>query len=215
MKKIVGWIAGTALALVTVPSAVVLLTNGPDLAVYAQAPAPAALQIPNPHYVSIPMEITVNKPVADVWKRVGKFCDIGEWLPQLACTMQSGKDGELGAVRSLAGGRVLEILVAKTEYSYAYAQPVREGQPYNMYHGTLEARALSPTTTKLLYTLMLDNSTVPGDDAAKERDIQNRKTNFTRALENMKILAEGGTLPPQPARGAAPGGAAPGGGRGN
>ncbi len=117
MKKTFGWIAGTALALVTVPSAVVLLTNGPDLAVYAQAPAPAALQIPNPHYVSIPMEITVNKPVADVWKRVGKFCDIGEWLPQLACTMQSGKDGELGAVRSLAGGRVLEILVAKTEYS--------------------------------------------------------------------------------------------------
>ena len=215
MKKIVGWIAGTALALVTVYTALVLLTSSPVLSVYAQAPAPAALQIANPHYVSIPMEITVNKPVADVWKRVGKFCDIGEWLPQLACTMQSGKDGELGAVRSLAGGRVLEILVAKTEYSYAYAQPVREGQPYNMYHGTLEARAITPTTTKLLYTLMLDNSTVPGDDAAKERDIQNRRTNFTRALENMKILAEGGTLPPQPARGAAPGGAAPAGGRGN
>ena len=178
---------------------------------YAQAPAPAALQIPNPHYVSIPMEITVNKPVADVWKRVGKFCDIGEWLPQLACTMQSGKDGELGAVRSLAGGRILEILVAKTEYSYSYAQPVREGQPYNMYHGTLEARAITPTTTKLLYTLMLDNSTVAGDDAAKQRDLDGRRTNFTRALENMKILAEGGTLPPQPARG----GGAPGGGRGN
>ena len=211
MKKIVGWIAATALALVTVHTA--LFTDSLDLAVYAQAPAPAALQIANPHYVSIPMEITVNKPVADVWKRVGKFCDIGEWLPQLACTMQSGKDGELGAVRSLAGGRVLEILVAKTEYSYSYAQPVREGQPYNMYHGTLEARAITPTTTKLLYTLMLDNSTVPGDDAAKERDLQNRKTNFTRALENMKILAEGGTLPPQPARGgAAPGGGAPGGG---
>jgi len=181
----------------------------------AAAPAAGGPAVANPHYASIPMEITVNKPVADVWKRVGKFCDIGEWLPQLACTMQSGKDGEFGAVRSLAGGRILEILVAKTEYSYSYAQPVRNDQPYNMYHGTLEARALSPTTTKLLYTLMLDNSTVPGDDAAKERDIQNRKTNFTRALENMKILAEGGTLPPQPARGAAPGGAAPGGGRGN
>jgi hypothetical protein len=182
---------------------------------YAQAPAPAALQIPNPHYVSIPMEITVNKPVADVWRRVGKFCDIGEWLPQLACTLSSGKDGELGAVRSLAGGRILEILVAKTEYSYSYAQPVREGQPYNMYHGTLEARAITPTTTKLLYTLMLDNSTVAGDDAAKQRDLDGRRTNFTRALENMKILAEGGTLPPQPARGGAPGGGAPGGGRGN
>ena len=30
--------------------------------------------------VSIPLEITVNRPAAEVWKRVGKFCDIGEWL---------------------------------------------------------------------------------------------------------------------------------------
>ena len=188
----------------------------------AQAPAPAApatggVAVANPHYVSIPMEITVNKPVADVWKRVGKFCDIGEWLPQLACTMQSGKDGEFGAVRSLAGGRILEILVAKTEYSYSYAQPVRNDQPYNMYHGTLEARAITPTTTKLIYTLMLDNSML-ADDAARDRDVQQRKTNFTRALENMKILAEGGTLPPAPPaapRGGGAPGAAPAGGRGN
>jgi hypothetical protein len=187
-------------------------------AAYAQqAPAAAAtgsVAVANPHYVAIPMEITVNKPVADVWKRVGKFCDIGEWLPQLACTMQSGKDGEFGAVRSLAGGRILEILVAKTEYSYSYAQPVRDGQPYNMYHGTLEARAITPATTRLIYTLMLDNSML-ADDAARERDVQSRRTSFTRALENMKILAEGGTLPPQPARGAAPAGAPAGGGRGN
>ena len=196
-----------------------LLAIGMAAAAQAQqapvAPAAAGPAVANPHYVSIPMEITVNKPVADVWKRVGKFCDIGEWLPQLACTMQSGKDGEFGAVRSLAGGRILEILVAKTEYSYSYAQPVRNDQPYNMYHGTLEARAITPTTTKLIYTLMLDNSML-ADDAARERDLQGRRTNFTRALENMKILAEGGTLPPQPARGAAPGGATPaGGGRGN
>jgi hypothetical protein len=177
------------------------------------APAGGSVAVANPHYVSIPMEITVNKPVADVWKRVGKFCDIGEWLPQLACTMQSGKDGEFGAVRSLAGGRILEILVAKTEYSYSYAQPVRDGQPYNFYHGTLEARAMTPTTTKLIYTLLLDNSML-ADDAARERDIQQRRTNFSGALMNMKILAEGGTLPPPAPRGGAPGGA-PAGGRGN
>jgi hypothetical protein len=194
MKKVFG-IALTAIALST--------------AAYAQAPAPAALQTPNPKYVAIPMEITVNKPVADVWKRVGKYCDIAEWL-NLACTMSSGTDGQVGAVRSLAGGRILEILVGKTEYSYTYTQPVREGQAYNMYHGTLEARALTPTTTKLLYTLLVDQSSL-ADDAARERDTQQRKTNFTRALENMKILAEGGTLPPPPARG----GGAPAGGRGN
>jgi hypothetical protein len=194
-----------------------LLATVLSSAAYAQqapaAPATGSVAVANPHYVAIPMEITVNKPVAEVWKRVGKFCDIGEWLPQLACTLQSGKDGEFGAVRSLAGGRILEILVAKTEYSYSYAQPVRDGQPYNFYHGTLEARALTPTTTKLLYTLMLDNSML-ADDAARERDIQSRKTNFTTALMNMKILAEGGTLPPPAPRGGAAG-AAPTGGRGN
>jgi hypothetical protein len=187
-------------------------------AAYAQQAPPASatgsVAVANPHYVAIPMEITVNKPVADVWKRVGKFCDIGEWLPQLACTMQSGQDGEFGAVRSLAGGRILEILVAKTEYSYSYAQPVREGQPYNFYHGTLEARALTPSTTKLLYTLMLDNSML-ADDAARERDVQQRRTSFTTALMNMKILAEGGTLPPPAPRGGGAPGAAPAGGRGN
>src|ERR1700741_5030180 len=52
-----------------------------------------------PTYVSIPMEITVNKPAKDVWARIGKYCDIAEWL-QIAtgCTITAGKDGEIGAV---------------------------------------------------------------------------------------------------------------------
>src|SRR5215467_9739812 len=88
--------------------------------------------VTNPSYVSINLEVTVNKPAADVWKRVGKYCDIAEWL-QLQCAISAGKDGELGAVRSLAGGGILEILVAKTELSYTYTQPVRANQPYNLY----------------------------------------------------------------------------------
>jgi hypothetical protein len=39
------------------------------------------------------------------------------------------------------------------------------------------------------------------DDAARQADLARRKTQFTTAMENMKILAEGGTLPPAPARG--------------
>ena len=164
----------------------------------AQAPAPAPLQVPNPTYTSIAMEINVNRPAADVWKRVGKFCDIGEWFRIPNCTILSGKDGEYGAVRSVAN----EILVAKTELSYVYTQPVREGRPFNMYHGTLEARPVTATTSKLVYTLFFDNSNLP-DQAAKDADAARRRTQFTGALENMKILAEGGTLPPAPARGAA------------
>ncbi len=160
----------------------------------AAAPAgPPPLQVPGFSYVTIPMEITVNKPVKDVWARIGKYCDIAEWF-QIAsgCTITSGVDNEVGAVRSVGA----EILVAKTEYSYAYTQPVREGRLYNLYHGNLEARAIDANTTKLLYTLVYDLSLVPGDDAAKAADVERRRVAFTRALGNMKILAEGGTLPP-------------------
>jgi hypothetical protein len=161
----------------------------------AQAPPPPPLQTPNPSYASVAMEIDVNRPAAEVWKRVGKFCDIGEWF-QIPCMIISGKDGEFGAVRSVAN----EILVAKTELSYTYTQPVREGQRYNMYHGTLEARPVTATTSKIVYTLFFDNSNLP-DEAAKQADKDRRRTQFMRAVQNMKTLAEGGTLPPPPARG--------------
>jgi hypothetical protein len=158
-------------------------------------PAPASIVVAKPTYTFIPLEISINKPAAEVWKRVGKFCDIGEWL-RIPCTITSGTDGELGAVRSVAN----EVLVGKTELSYTYTQPVREGRPYNLYHGTLEARPVTATTSKLVYNLFFDNSMLP-DDAARERDRAQRTTQFTQALQNMKILAEGGTLPPAPARG--------------
>jgi hypothetical protein len=192
------------------PVAALAPAPAPAPAPVAQAPAPAPaqtgpapLQVANPTYVTIPMEIVVNKPVKDVWARIGKYCDIAEWL-QIAsgCTITSGKDGEVGAVRTVGA----EILVAKTEYSYTYTQPVREGRLYNLYHGTLEARPVDAKTTRLIYTLMYDNSLITGD---KQADIDRRRTAFMRALTNMKTLAEGGTLPPPPARPAAPAPAAP------
>src|ERR1700681_4389220 len=120
----------------------------------ASADAPSIV-VANPTYISIPLEITVNRPAAEVWKRVGKFCDIGEWL-RIPCTITAGKDGEFGAVRSVAG----EVLVGKTELSYTYTQPVRAGRPYNLYHGTLEARSVTATTSKLVYTLVFLHSTL-------------------------------------------------------
>src|SRR4051812_12486452 len=72
-------------------------------------PQPASVAVANPNYVSIVMEVTVNRPAAEVWKRVGKYCDIGEWM-QVGCTITSGKDGEFGAVRTVGS----EILVGKT-----------------------------------------------------------------------------------------------------
>ena len=161
----------------------------------AQPPAPAPLAVPNPTYISIPLEVTVNRPAAEVWKRVGKYCDIGEWL-RIPCTITSGKDGEFGAMRSIGG----EILVGKTDMSYTYTQAVRTGRTYNLYHGTLEAKPLTATTSKLVYTLVFDNSML-ADDAARDKDREQKARTFQQALDNMKILAEGGTLPPAPARG--------------
>jgi len=209
----IGTMVSTALAIIF--AAVVMAAQAPAAPPQGAAPpggagggrGQAPLQVPNPTYAVIPLEIAVNKPAADVWKRVGKYCDIGEWL-QVACTITSGKDGEVGAVRSIGN----EILVGKTELSYTYTQPVREGQIYNMYHGTMEARPVTATTSKIVYTLVFDNSQM-ADDAAREADRMRRIQTFTRALDNMKILAEGGTLPPR--GGGAPGGGGAGRGRGN
>ena len=177
--------------------------NAQAPATQAAPAAPVSSAVAAPTYTSIPLEIAVNRPAADVWKRIGKYCDIGEWL-RIPCTITSGKDGEFGAVRSVAG----EVLVGRTELSYTYTQPVRDGRPYNLYHGTLEARPVTPTTSKIVYTLFFDNSML-ADDAAREADRTRRIAQFTTAIENMKILAEGGTLPPAPPRG---GGAPPAGG---
>lgn len=153
--------------------------------------APAgSVVVAKPTYTSIPMEVMVNRPAAEVWKRIGKYCDIAEWLPVPAgCTITSGKDGEFGAVRTVGA----EILVGRTELSYTYTQAPREGQPYNLYHGTLEARPVTATTSKIVYTLFFDNSML-ADDAAREADRTRRTTRFMQALQNMKTLAEGGTL---------------------
>jgi hypothetical protein len=177
-----------------------LVLIGMGVAVTAQTPAPAAQPaaagpaVAAPTYVSIPLEITVDRPAAEVWKRIGKYCDIGEWL-QIPCTITSGTDGEFGAVRSVAN----EVLVGKTELSYTYTQTVRNDRPYNLYHGTLEARPLTAKTSKIVYTIFFDNSML-ADAAAREADKARRTATFTRALQNMKTLAEGGKLPPAPAR---------------
>ena len=185
---------------IAVPAACALLATLAASPVLAQA-TPPKLATEAPNYVSIPMEIAVNKPAAEVWKRIGKYCDIAEWMQIPAgCKITSGVDGQVGAVRTI--GR--EIMVGKTELSYAYTQPVYEGRPYNLYHGLLEARPVTAKTSKIVYTLMYDNSGIPGDDAAKQAEMQRRRTTFEHALANMKILAEGGTLPPPPPRPAAP-----------
>lgn len=159
-----------------------------------QAPnGQTALVVTNPHYVSIMLDITVNRSATEVWKRVGKFCDIAEPF-QLPCKIVSGKDGEVGAVRFLGSSIGNEILVGKTDLSYTYAQPLKPGEAYDLYHGTVEAKPLTSTTSKLIYTLVYDNSMLR-DEAAREKDRAERIALFTKGLNNMKSLAESGAPP--------------------
>lgn len=64
---------------------------------------------------------------------------------------------------------------------------MKADRPYNLYHGTLEARPVTATTSKLVYTLMFDNSMLP-DDAAREKDKAQKITQFTdgRNLEQLR-----------------------------
>ena len=147
----------------------------------------SALAQSEAEYVAIEMEIDIAKPAEEVWAKVGGYCDIAAWL-SLECEITAG-DGGMGTVRSLAGGRIVEILVAQTELSYGYAHSVQPGQFYNLYHGFMEARPVTDTTSKMLYTLVYDVSNL-ADQEAKDADIARRRERFEQALANMKKIAE-------------------------
>ena len=182
-----------AVVMCSVPAAALAQTPAAPAQPATAAPANANIVVENPTYITIPLEIDVARPAAEVWARIGKYCDIGEWLQIPAgCKMLSGTEGEVGSVRSVAS----EVLVGKTLYSYTYTQTVRAGRPYNLYHGTLEVRPVTDKTSKIIYTLMYDNSMLP-DDAAREKDKMTRTATFQRAMANMKTLAEGGKLAPR------------------
>ena len=72
--------------------------------------------------------------------------------------------GSAARIGAMAGPG--EILVSKTALSYSYTQPVREGVRYNLYHGTVEAVPATATTSKLVYTLVFDNSMLKRNDFA-------------------------------------------------
>ena len=122
--------------------------------------------------------------------RRGSICAISEWLQIAAgCQITAGKDGEFGAVRSVAG----EVLVGKTDLSYTYQhRTVREGQPYNSLprHVRGAPGHRDHVEENCLYDLFRTVSMLP-DAAAKERDLQQRTATFTRTAlqEHVKTFS--------------------------
>ena len=134
-------------------------------------------------YAVIPLETSVDRPADVTWKKISGYCDIGAWF-KTTCEITSGKDGEVGAVRRIAG-RIDEVLVAKTAMSYSYAQPK---SPID-YHGTVEVRPDGAKKSKILYTLIYDAEPLATPEA-KAADKERRAKQFTALVATMKAQAE-------------------------
>lgn len=139
-------------------------------------------------YTNVHLHIDVDKSADEVWKKIGGFCDIKDWL-SLPCEITSGS-GDLGTVRSLTvprgNAKIEEVMVAKTDHSYTYTQPTTT----ILYHGTLEVVPEGKHKSRINYSLVWDQAPLANDEA-KGKDRDQRTKNFTAALENMKKLAEG------------------------
>jgi hypothetical protein len=134
-------------------------------------------------YASVVQDIIVDRPIDVVMKKTSGYCDIGAWF-KTTCTYTSGTGG-LGTVRLIAG-RVVEVMVAKTAYSYSYEQPPSFSPIF--YHGTVEYLP-DGQKTKIVYTLFYDDSNL-ADQAAKDKDQAGRRATFTGLLKVMKTVAE-------------------------
>jgi hypothetical protein len=133
-------------------------------------------------YVSIVQEAPVKASAETVWKKVGGYCDIGAWF-KTTCEITQGTDREVGALRKI-GGRIEEVIVAKTPLSYTYA----DIDPKILYHGTVEVRPVDAKSSKLVYTLFFDQASIPADQ--REANKTRRAQMFAGVLKTMVAAAE-------------------------
>jgi len=133
-------------------------------------------------YVSIVQETVIAAPAATAWNKLKGYCDIGAWL-KAPCEITSGKDGELGAVRKIAG-RIEEVIVATGPMSYTYA----DVDPKILYHGTVEIRPAGKSSSTLVYTLFYDQASIPAEQ--REANRTRRQQMFAGVMATMKGVAE-------------------------
>ena len=134
-------------------------------------------------YTTIVQSVDVARPVAEVMRRTGGYCDIGAWF-KTSCVITSGQADQVGAVRRIAD-RIDEVMVAKTAHSYTYAQPLAP----NSYHGTVEYQPLDAGHTRIVYSLFYDLATLPTAEA-RTADRDKRAKQFKGVLDTMKAVAE-------------------------
>ena len=148
----------------------------------------ASAQTPQPaDWVTLLFSIDIARPADEAWKKVGgeDWCAIGKYI-DLPCKVDKGK-GDLGSLRTIVtpAGPVVENVVARTRYSYTYAQPFTPV----FYHGTMAIEPLTTTTSRLTYALIWNQNGLP-DAKARTAAVDGRKVRFQAAMERMKADAE-------------------------
>lgn len=138
-------------------------------------------------WTTLTMTADLNKPADIAWSRIGgnDWCAIAKYLDVKGCAIASGM-GELGSVRNIDTGtaKVVEIVVARTAHSYTYAQPFTP----IFYHGTIAVEPVDATHSKLIYSLIW-NQTAVGDAAAQAAARASRHTRFQAAVDKMAAVA--------------------------
>lgn len=154
-------------------------------AALASALTMAAVPAPASDYVVIRKEILVDRSADAVWKRVGGYCAIAEWL-NLKCEIVSGS-GDVGTIRRL-NDTTLEPMVARTPHSYTYSQTAG-GMAGFAYNGTLAVEPAGTGKSRIVYTLIYDAALMPSDEVRKAQ-FDRINPRFQGAIETMKALAE-------------------------
>ncbi len=133
-------------------------------------------------FTHIVLEKDIAAPAEAVWKKVGDFCALRDWL-KVSCKILSG-DGGIGTVRSVRD-TVTEVMVGKTALSYTYS--FVDGK--DMYHGTIEIVPRGANASKAIYTLFWDQEPLKTPEA-KAQSREGRAKRFGEALDNIKAMGE-------------------------
>lgn len=165
----------------------IALTVGTALALSlgAVTPALAASSDAPADYVAIVNHAEINRPAAQVWKRVGGYCAIAEWLG-VTCTYQSGS-GQLGSVR-IINGNILEVMVAESPLSYTYWQTKGAMAPAG-YHGTVAIVPHGKHRSTVVYTLVY-NQDAFSSEAERTAQRERLAKRFEGACDAIKKLSE-------------------------
>jgi len=139
------------------------------------------------NWATLTMTADIAKSADAAWDRIGgnDWCGIAKYLDVKSCSIVSGT-GEVGSVRSIDTGtaHVIEIAVSRTAHSYTYAQPFTP----IFYHGTMAVERVDATHSRLVYTLIW-NQTAVGDAKAQADALESRHKRFQAAVDKMAAAA--------------------------